>query len=109
MNDEKKALLEAQGWKVGDAAGFLGLTNEEQAYIAIKIALSRKVRAVRNDRRLTQEETAKLIGSSQSRIAKLEAGDPSVSIDLQMKSLLALGVTREELGQTIAAALPLSA
>lgn len=32
---------------------------------------------------------------------KIEAGDTCVSIDLQVKSLFALGVTRAELGETI--------
>ena len=72
-------------------------------YIEIKIALSQKVQEIRKRRRLTQKETADLIGSSQSRIAKMEAGDPSVSIDLQVKSLLALGVSRSELGEIIKA------
>jgi DNA-binding XRE family transcriptional regulator len=101
MKDEKRELLEAHGWKVGDTQDFLSLT--EQEYIDIKIALSEKVREARKRRQLTQKEIATLIGSSQSRIAKIEAGDPSVSMDLQVKLLLALGVTREELGEVIKA------
>lgn len=101
MKKEKRELLEAHGWKVGNTQDFLSLTEEELEYIEIKIALSEKVREIRTRRNLTQQETAKLIGSSQSRVAKMEAGDPSVSIDLQVKSLLALGVTRDELGETI--------
>jgi predicted XRE-type DNA-binding protein len=109
MKNEKKGLLETQGWKVGDAGDFLGLTDEEREYIEIKLALSEKLRAIRKHRRLTQKETADLMGSSQSRVAKMEAGDPSVSIDLQVKSLLALGVSREEVGKTLAAEMPISA
>ena len=105
MNDKKRKILEAHGWKVGDAQDFLGLTDQELEYIEIKIALSEKVREIRRRRKLTQKETAAIIGSSQSRVAKMEAGDPTVSIDLQMKSLLALGVSREELGETIKAEL----
>jgi len=101
MKKAKRELLEAHGWKVGDTQDFLSLTEEELEYIDIKITLSEKVRTVRQDRNLTQREAATLIGSSQSRVAKMEAGDPSVSIDLQMKLLLALGVTREELGEFI--------
>lgn len=103
MKQDKREALEAQGWKVGDTAEFLSLTEEELEYIEIKIALSQKVQEIRKRRRLTQKETADLIGSSQSRIAKMEAGDPSVSIDLQVKSLLALGVSRNELGEIIKA------
>lgn len=101
MKKEKRALLEAYGWKVGDAQDFLGLSDEEAAFIEIKLALSRKVREMRQARKLTQQEAAKLIGSSQSRVAKIEAGDPSVSLDLQVKSLLALGASRQELGEAI--------
>jgi DNA-binding XRE family transcriptional regulator len=101
MRKEKREILEAHGWKVGNTQDFLALTDEELEYIEIKIALSEKVRETRKRRNLTQKETAELIGSSQSRVAKMEAGDPSVSIDLQVKSLLALGVSREELGETI--------
>lgn len=105
MKKEKQELLQAHGWRVGDASGFLSLTDEELGYIEIKLALSQKVREIRTRRKLTQKETAELIGSSQSRVAKMEAGDPSVSIDLQVKSLLALGVTRKELGETIITAI----
>lgn len=101
MDKRKKRLLEEHGWKVGDAQSFLGLSDEEMEYIEIKIALSQKVKELRILRKLTQEEMAKLIGSSQSRVAKMETGDPSVSIDLQVKSLIALGATRTELAATI--------
>ena len=71
------------------------------SYIEIKIALSQKVREMRKARNLTQEETATLLASSQSRVAKIEAGDPSVSIDLQVKALIALGASKEELAEAI--------
>ena len=101
MKNRKGELLEAHGWKVGNTQDFLSLTEEEQEYIDIKIALTEQVRKARQHRNLTQKEAARLIGSSQSRVAKIEAGDPSVSIDLQVKLLLALGVTREDLGEAI--------
>jgi len=101
MDKRKKKLLEQHGWKVEDTGDFLGLSDEELEYIEIKIALSRKVRERRKRRGLTQQEMAKLIGSSQSRVAKIEAGDPSVSIDLQVKSLIALGATRAEVAAAI--------
>jgi DNA-binding XRE family transcriptional regulator len=109
MDTTKRELLEANGWKVGETQEFLSLTDEELEFIEIKIALSKKVREIRKNRNLTQQETAVLIGSSQSRVAKMEAGDPSVSLDLQVKSLLALGVSREELGETIKTAMLASA
>ena len=101
MKKSKREKLEAQGWKIGDTREFLGLSDEEMAYIEIKLALSSRVRTLRQEKKLTQEQTAKLIGSSQSRVAKIESGDPTVSIDLQVKSLIALGASKEELAEAI--------
>lgn len=101
MKKSKREKLEAEGWKIGDTKEFLGLSDEEMAYIEIKLALSNRVRELRKERKLTQEQIAKLIGSSQSRVAKIESGDPTVSIDLQVKSLIALGASREELAEAI--------
>jgi len=44
---------------------------------------------------------AKLIKSSQSRLAKMEGGDPSVSLDLLIRSLLALGASNRDLARAI--------
>jgi len=103
MDKRKRELLESQGWKVGGTREFLELTEEELEYIEIKISLSRLVKAQRKRRRLTQAQAAQLIGSSQSRVAKMESGDPSVSIDLYVKSIIALGGSREELSEAIKA------
>ena len=102
MDDKKKKRLRKKGWAVGDAQDFLGLTDEEAVYIELKLALSKKLRQRRTRKKLTQAQLAKLIRSSQSRVAKMEAGDPSVSIDLLVRSLLALGATKRELARMIA-------
>lgn len=47
MNEKKKALLEAHGWRVGTAEEFLGLTHEEAAYAELKLKLSDAVREFR--------------------------------------------------------------
>ena len=101
MKKAKRQKLESKGWKIGSAEDFLGLTDEEAAYIEMKLALSEKLKERRQRKRMTQTELAKLVHSSQSRVAKMEAGDPTVSIDLLMKSLLALGVSKKELGRSI--------
>ena len=101
MDKRKKEKLAKKGWKVGSVAEFLDLSAEELAYIEMKVALSEKLRGRRQRKKLTQAELAKAIESSQSRVAKMEAGDPTVSIDLLVKSLLALGVSKKELGRTI--------
>ena len=101
MDKRKKAKLAKKGWKTGSAADFLELSAEESAYVEMKLALSESLKSKRVRKRLTQAQLAKAIESSQSRVAKMEAGDPTVSIDLLVKSLLALGVTKKELARVI--------
>ena len=101
MNKTKRRRLEAAGWKVGAAADFLGLSKEETAFVEMKLSLSRNLKKRRQAKRLTQSQVAKVIGSSQSRVAKMEAADPEVSIDLLLRSLLALGTTRKQLAKII--------
>jgi DNA-binding XRE family transcriptional regulator len=101
MKQSKRARLESKGWNFGSAEDFLDLSDEEAAYIEMKLALSEKLKQRRQRKRMTQAELAKLVRSSQSRVAKMEAGDPTVSMDLLVKSLLALGVSKKELGRSI--------
>jgi predicted XRE-type DNA-binding protein len=97
VKPEKRKRLEAAGWRVGTAREFLGLTDEEAALIELKLDLARAVKAERIRRKMTQEEVGERLGSSQSRVAKMEGGDPSVSIDLLVRALLRLGVNRRDL------------
>ena len=97
----KRKKLEKTGWKVGSASDFLELTPEEEAYIELKLMLSRSLKNQRLKKKMSQVQLAKLMKSSQSRVAKMEAGDPSVSIDLLVKSLLALGASRKDLAKSI--------
>jgi predicted XRE-type DNA-binding protein len=101
MDPEKKARLEAKGWKVGSTEEFLGMTPDEAAYVDLRLKLSYAVRDLRKKKRLTQIELAELLHSSQSRIAKVEAADESVSLDLLIRSLLALGATDQDLAKVI--------
>lgn len=109
MHASKRKKLEASGWKVGSVDEFLDLTPEESAYIGMKLSLSSSLKERRHKRNLSQVELAKLVKSSQSRIAKMEAGDPSVSIDLLMKSLLALGASPAEVAKVISTGNPRAA
>ena len=102
MEKSKRLRLEAKGWKVGTVDEFLELTPAEATYVDLKLALSRRVREYRQAKSLTQMEMARLLKSSQSRVAKIETGDASVSLDLLIRSLIALGATRRELGRIIA-------
>ena len=101
MNKEKQKILLKKGWKIGTAKEFLGLTDEETSYIELKLKLSANLKRVRTERKLTQVELARIIKSSQSRVAKLETGDPSVSLDLIIRSLLALGTSKKDIARTI--------
>ncbi len=101
MDKVKRQRLESQGWRVGGVDEFLQLTPEEREYIELKMALAQKVRQRRQTMRLTQEGLARLLRSSQSRIAKIEAGDSTVSMDLLIRSLIALGATHKELARLI--------
>ena len=102
MNKNKQTKLEAKVWRIGSATDFLNLSSQEIALIEMKLSLSRSLKERRTKQRLSQEGLAKLIKSSQSRVAKMEAGDSSVSIDLLIKSLLALGASQNDVAKSIA-------
>jgi predicted XRE-type DNA-binding protein len=101
METTKRQKLEAAGWKVGSVAEFLNLSPEEEAIIEIRLPLSKSLKQWRKQKELSQQKLAENINSSQSRVAKMEASDPSFSIDLLIKSLLALGATREDIATAI--------
>src|SRR5665213_3805442 len=102
MIANKKRKLESAGFKVGGVQEFLGLSDDEMALIDLKVRLIRMLRPAREATGITQGELATRIGSSQSRVAKMEAASPDVSLDLICKALLALGVTRQGIGKAIA-------
>ena len=101
MRTTTKKKLEAAGWRVGDAKEFLELTDVEQQVVDLKLALAKTLRTVRERHRLTQAQLAKRIRSSQSRVAKMEAGDASITLDLLMKTLFAVGAKRAELAKAV--------
>ena len=101
MDARKRQKLEKAGWQVGSADEFLELSPEEASYVEMKLSLSDGLKRRRASEGVTQANLAKKIGSSQSRIAKAEASDPSVSVDLLMRALLATGATLADLGRMI--------
>ena len=101
MKAIKKQRLERAGWVVGDSAQFLELSVEENRFIELKLALARAVRELRERKGLTQAALAQRLGSSQSRVAKMEAADRSVSLDLMMRSLLSIGATAADIAKWI--------
>lgn len=101
MRKAKQQSLEANGWRVGSVADFLDLTPEEAAVVELKLRLSDALRARRTKLRLSQEAVAERLGSSQSRVAKMEAGDASVSLDLLLRALVGLGATPNDVAKAI--------
>ena len=101
MRKPKRKRLTAKGWKIGTVEEFLGLSDEESAYIELKIKLAAGLRERRRQKGLSQLDLAAKLQSSQSRVAKMEAGDPSVSLDLLIRSLISLGASERELSQII--------
>ena len=102
MKATKKKNLEAAGFRIGTVQDFLGLSDDEMALIDLKARLFRMLRPAREAAGITQVELARRIGSSQSRVAKMEAANSDVSLDLICKALLALGITRHLIGRAIA-------
>ncbi len=102
MEKTKRQKLEAGGFTVGSAEDFLGLTTEESAIIDVKLALASFVKGMRAKSEISQTVLAERIGSSQSRVAKLERGDPTVSIELLFRAAFALGANRKQIGKALA-------
>ena len=104
MDLAKQRRLEAAGWKTGSVQEFLGLSDAEAAFIEVKLVLRTRLKERRLKVRMTQHELAKRLESSQSRVAKMEAGDSSVSLDLLVLALFTLGETPRTVGRYIARA-----
>ncbi len=104
MNKEKQRKLKRAGWRLGSAGDFLGLAPEERALVDIRIALARTLREQRLKNGWTQTEVAEQCKSSQSRVAKMEAGDPDVTIDLMLRCLIRTGVSKQKIGRVISTA-----
>lgn len=101
MRKDKRRRLERAGWAIGDAGDFLRLSADERRFIETKLALAGGLRRWREHLGLTQTEVAKRFGSSQSRVAKMEAADRTVSTDLLLLSLFRLGASRRDIARLV--------
>jgi len=101
MNETKHKRLVEAGYHATTVADFLGLSTEQNELIEIRLALTSALKKQRGKSNLSQSRLAEKIGSSQSRVAKMEAGDPHVSLDLMIRALLAAGMTRGRIAETI--------
>lgn len=102
METRKRKRLEGAGWRVGSSAAFLGLSAAEEVLVQMRLGLSEMLRACRARHGLTQGALAKRLRSSQSRIAKMEAGDPTVSLELLIRALLVVGASRQDVAAALA-------
>ncbi|HEX6372239.1 MAG TPA: helix-turn-helix domain-containing protein [Longimicrobium sp.] len=102
MDENKRKRLEAAGWKVSDTQEFLNLSDEEMAHIRFVNSIRDALRARRAAGGLSQYALAKRLGSSKSQVAKMDAGDPAISLDLLVRALLATGATVLDIADAIA-------
>lgn len=103
MSDNKRARLEADGWSIGSAEDFLGLSAEESTYVELKLALAGLLVERRKAASLTQTLIAPHVKTSQSRLAKMETADATMSVDLLVRTLLSTGASRQDIARVIAA------
>lgn len=101
MEKQKRKKLKERGFRIGSAADFLKLTPEEESYIEIRLEISGLIKSQRKKRGWTQQQLARAIGSSQSRVAKMEAAEPSTSLDLMIRALLRLGISKIQIGNLL--------
>ena len=106
MKQSKRRRLEAKGWKFGSAKEFASLTDEDVEYIELHLSLAALLKKRRQSLGYTQTEVAGLISSSQSRVAKMEAAESSVTVDLLIRALLSLGASRSEVARLVRAGRP---
>jgi ribosome-binding protein aMBF1 (putative translation factor) len=89
------------GWVEGSVEDFLELSEADMAYIATRRSLARRLREERLKKHLTQKQLAAALKTSQSRVAKMEHGDPSVSVDLILQALFQMGLKRKDVAAVV--------
>ena len=99
LSAKKRERIKSMGGRVTSAGEWLDLSPEEIAVIDMKIRLGEQIKARRRKKRLSQESLAKLLKTSQGRVSKLEKGQ--ATLDQLARSLLALGGSSKDVGQTI--------
>ena len=96
--DKLKRVLE-MGGRVTTVQEWLDLSDEEVALLDMKIELGKKLEALRRRKKLTQQEVAELLQTSQGRVSKMERGQ--ASLDQLAWSLLVMGESRERIARVI--------
>jgi ribosome-binding protein aMBF1 (putative translation factor) len=91
MLAKKRKALQAAGWKFGDAAEFLEMTDAERQMLDIRVEAALAVRRQREAMRLTQKELARRIKTSQPRMVRIEHAAQDVSLDQILEAYAAAG------------------
>ncbi|MFM7138037.1 MAG: XRE family transcriptional regulator [Planctomycetota bacterium] len=91
MTSKKRKALTTAGWRVGEAADFLGLTAEERQLVELRLTLALAIRRQRRASGLSQKQLGERIGTTQPRVAKIEVGAPDVSLDQLVRAYAAAG------------------
>ncbi len=91
MDADKRKALEAAGWKFGDAADFLEMTDEERQLLDARVEMALAIPRLRARMNLSQKELASRLKTSQPRVAKIERAAPDVSLDQIFRAYAALG------------------
>ncbi|HZF13312.1 MAG TPA: helix-turn-helix transcriptional regulator [Thermoanaerobaculia bacterium] len=102
MDPDRKSRLEAAGFKFGTVGELFGLTQAEEELVEMKVAISEAIRELREVHSLSQADLARLIGTGQARVSKLERSSESTSLDTLFRCMLVLGATRQDLAKAIA-------
>lgn len=91
MKPAKQKALEAAGWKVGDAADFLGMDDQERQLLDARVKLALAIRRQREAQKLTQAQLGERLKTSQPRVAKIERAAPDVSLDQLVRAFTVVG------------------
>ncbi len=91
MDATKRRALEAAGWKFGDAADFLEMSDEERQLLDARVELALAIRRQRKLRKLSQKELGARLKTSQPRVAKIERAASDVSLDQLVRAFTAAG------------------
>lgn len=91
MDSKKRKAIEAAGWRIGDAADFLGMSDDERQLLDARVQLALAIRRQRKARQLSQKQLGAKLKTSQPRIAKIERAASDVSMDQLVKAFAAAG------------------
>ncbi len=91
MDATKRKALEAAGWKVGDAAEFLGMSAEERELLDARVEVAMAIRRRRKALHLSQKDLGARLRTTQPRVAKIERAASDVSLDQLVRALAAVG------------------